>query len=137
MKKALGLVIVLAGCATPQQATDRAQAFATAAFVGQDVTAFFSLHGLPSARHVAGDGSVLFEWQSDVRSYQLPGHVNTTSYRSGNTVQTVGTVTPGPNVSTFCRARITTTDKGVITAFRITADTVGEWAMSRCGEVLK
>jgi predicted outer membrane repeat protein len=56
----------------------------------------------------------------------------TTTFQ-GNTAQTVG----GGLINVFCTLEIVTTPEGTIKAINVAADTLGDWTISRCGEIFK
>jgi hypothetical protein len=117
--------VLLFGCTTTQGATDRINR----EFVGQNVDSFFLSHGMPSQKHVLNSGDIMYGWSSQVHSYAMPA---TTTFQ-GNTAQTVG----GGSLSTFCTLQIVTSPEGTIKVINVTADTLGDWAISRCAEIFK
>lgn len=134
---AAAAVVTLAGCGSMlQSATDDAQAAAQRAFVGQRADSFFALHGLPVAAMQTQDGAI-YEWRSDVVTHAMPVTTTATTSRVGDRLHTVATTTGGNSLSVYCNARLLVDKTGIITSFRITADTVGNWALSRCAEVLR
>lgn len=133
----LTMSAAMAGCGSMlQDSTNRAQTYAQNAFVGQPATAFFALHGLPFAKLDSPDGTI-YEWQAGEQSFQMPATTTATSTLVGGQIQTSALTTGGGSLTIFCRARILTDKDGRISSFRITGDTVGAWALSRCAEVLK
>jgi hypothetical protein len=116
---------LLFGCTTTQGATDRINR----EFVGQNVDSFFLSHGMPSQKHVLNSGDIMYGWSSQVHSYAMPA---TTTFQ-GNTAQTVG----GGSLNTYCALQIVTSPEGTIKVIIVTADTFGDWTISRCAEIFK
>jgi hypothetical protein len=126
------LCIALAGCSA-MTTTGQLQPSLEHSYIGRQAEDFFRANGLPSNAMRTQAGGTLYEWRSDVVVTQMP--VTSTANVVGNTafIRSSG----GQSLQQFCVVALEADTSGKIVGVRIATDTIGQWAVSRCAEVLR
>jgi len=101
-------VAALAGCASTFESTDAVHR-RLQVYVGRPIESFFHVHGLPYATFQSADGTTTYEWQSE----------------------------PGGTGRNMCKVQMLADKESRITAIRVLWDTIGNWTVSRCAEVVQ
>jgi len=98
----------LSGCASTFESTNTVHQ-RLQVYVGSPIEKFFHVHGLPYASIQMADGMTTYEWRSE----------------------------PGGTGTNICRVQMIAGKDLRITAIRILWDTIGNWTVSRCAEVIQ
>lgn len=118
-------LLAMSGCNTLGKTMTRVNA----EYMGRNMDEFVLKHGVPQSKYQLNNGDYLYTWNSGTHSYAMPATVNTyghTAYVSG-----------GGSIDIYCELQIHTDSKGTILDIKAMKDTVGEWDVSRCGEVFR
>jgi len=122
--------LLLAACTTTQMAQD----YLNHSYVGKNMDEFVMKYGPPYGKYQMNNGDVLYSWSSEVKNYGLPATTTITGTSVNGVYNGTAVTSGGGSVSVFCKVQLQVGADGVIKSLKPTADTIGKWTTSRCGE---
>lgn len=126
-------LIFMSGCASTQEAMDRARS----KYVGENIDQFVLENGIPYRKHQLNNGDFIYLWNSGVISYKLPATTSYSGTASPYGFSGTSTTTGGGSLNVYCEVQIHTQENGQILSIKPVRDTIGKWRISRCIEILK
>lgn len=123
-------VLLVAGCTTTQMA----QNYLDSNYVGKNMDEFVLKYGPPFGKFQLNNGDVLYSWSSEVKNYAMPATTTVSGTNMNGYVNATATTWGGGSVSVYCKVNLVVGPDGVIKSLKPTADTIGKWTTSRCGE---
>jgi hypothetical protein len=134
MRKLILLLLLCSGCATTQQAMERANRD----YIDHSVDELVRRFGPPCGHYQLNDGQQVYTWSLGSAAFNMPyttttnGSVNSFGQYHGSSYTTGGGV-----VNICCDIQVITTSDGIITGISSLRDTWGVWTTSRCAEIFK